>query len=165
MKLPRVYQYIRQRRASSRLSVFREAGLSAPGNCVKITKFSRYFSNEKCFGFFLLKRHKIMHTRNVLKSMVISEIVVCIYILITCVGVVVNLVFAYKVWSSKVPRNPLLIGMMVSDLSVCAISCPVKTYRCLYQPSFSTLTSVIFLDFFEVCIHYLLVFWNSLIIK
>ncbi|KAH1023354.1 hypothetical protein HUJ04_012577 [Dendroctonus ponderosae] len=81
--------------------------------------------------------------------MVVSGLVLSVYILNTCIGGLSNIAFVYKVWNTKSKRNPLLIGMIVFDLSVCTISCPVKTLKRIFKPHLKTLTGVIFLEFLE----------------
>lgn len=94
--------------------------------------------------------------------MVISGLVLSVYILNTCIGGLSNIAFVYKVWNTKSKKNPLLIGMIVFDLSVCTISCPVKTFKRIFKPHLKTLTGVIFLDFLEVRIIYIvLVYFHS----
>lgn len=85
-------------------------------------------------------------------NMAVADMVLSCYIITTSIGILVNAFYSYQVLKSKLPRNPLLITMVLSDVLVSTITCPFKTYRILYEPNIQTLTGVIALDLVEVSI-------------
>lgn len=85
-------------------------------------------------------------------NMAVADMALYCYIISTGIGILVNAFYSYQVLKSKLPRNPLLITMILSDVLVSTITCPFKTYRILYEPNIQTLTGVIGLDLVEVSI-------------
>jgi len=84
--------------------------------------------------------------------MIIAGLAVFLYICTTIFGVFINAFFSYKVFKSKLPRNPLLIFSMIADFSVCGLSCSLKTVRKFYPLDVNPLLRVVVFDLVEVCI-------------
>lgn len=84
--------------------------------------------------------------------MAVSDMALSFYIIAIIIGILINAFYSYHVLKSKQPRNSLLNTMILSDVMVSTITCPLKTYRILYEPNIQTLTGVIGLDLIEVSI-------------
>lgn len=87
--------------------------------------------------------------------MIIANLVVFLYICTTVFGVLINAFFSYKVFKSKLPRNPLLIFSMIADFSVCGLSCSIKTIRKFYPLDLNPLLRVVVFDLVEVRIAFI----------
>lgn len=112
------------------------------------------FSNIPNFTveMFSKKLSRIVVDIQLFLNMAVADMVLSCYIITTGLGTLLNAFSSYQLLKSKQPRNPLLITMVLSDLLVSAITCPLKMYRILHEPNIKTLTGVIGLDLLEVSI-------------